>query len=138
VNVEISEWLVIMVFLLSFFLAMGKRRNDLVLFQEGQVALRKSSRNYTLEFLNTILSVLAGVIIVAYIMYTVSPEVVDRLGTRNMYITALFVFAGLLRFLQITMVEKRSGSPTKIFLTDPFIQITVLGWIACFGALIYF
>jgi hypothetical protein len=90
------------------------------------------------EFLNTILSVLTAIIIVAYLMYAVSDEVVDRLGSRNIYITCLFVFAGLMRFLQITMVEKRSGSPTRIFLTDLFIQVTVAGWIACFGVLIYF
>ncbi|MEI9917749.1 MAG: decaprenyl-phosphate phosphoribosyltransferase [Bacteroidota bacterium] len=138
IHVEISEWLVIMVFLLSFFLAMAKRRNDLVLFQEGQAPLRKSSQHYTIEFLNTMLSVLAGVIIVSYLMYTISDEVVNRLGSRNIYITSLFVFAGLMRFLQITMVEKRSGSPTRIFLTDLFIQVAVAGWIACFGILIYF
>lgn len=137
IHVEISEWLVIMVFLLSFFLAMGKRRNDLILFQEGKAALRKSSKNYTVEFLNTMLAVLAGVIIVAYLMYTVSDDVVNRLGSRNIYITSLFVFAGLMRFLQITMVEKKSGSPTRIFLTDLFIQITVVGWVATFGVLIY-
>jgi decaprenyl-phosphate phosphoribosyltransferase len=137
IHVEISEWLVIMVFLLSFFLAMAKRRNDLVLFHDGQAPLRKSSQNYTIEFLNTMLSVLAGVIIVAYLMYTVSDDVVNRLGSRNIYITSLFVFAGLMRFLQITMVEKRSGSPTRIFLTDLFIQVAVAGWIACFGVLIY-
>ncbi|HMJ71569.1 MAG TPA: UbiA prenyltransferase family protein [Cyclobacteriaceae bacterium] len=137
VNVEVSQWLVIMVFLLSFFLAMAKRRDDLILFQDGQAPLRASSKNYTIEFLNTILSVLTGVIIVAYIMYTISDEVVRHMGSKYIYITALFVFGGLMRFLQITMVEKRSGSPTRIFLTDPFIQITVAGWGLCFAILIY-
>lgn len=136
-QVEVSQWLVIMVFLLSFFLAMAKRRDDLVLFHEGQAPLRASSKNYTIEFLNTILSVLTAIIIVAYIMYTISDEVVRHLGNKYIYITALFVFAGLMRFLQITMVEKRSGSPTRIFLTDLFIQITVAGWGLCFAILIY-
>src|SRR6266850_4664108 len=62
-QVAISQWLVIMVFLLSYFLAMGKRRDDLVLFQQGQVPLRTSSKNYSIEFVNTVLSLLAGVII---------------------------------------------------------------------------
>jgi decaprenyl-phosphate phosphoribosyltransferase len=136
-NVEISQWLVIMVFLLSFFLAMAKRRDDLVLFHEGQAPLRASSKNYTIEFLNTMLSVLTAIIVVAYIMYTISDEVVRHIGNKYIYITSLFVFAGLMRFLQITMVEKKSGSPTKIFLTDPFIQITVAGWGLCFAILIY-
>jgi len=136
-EVAISQWLVIMVFLLSFFLATAKRRDDLILFQNGQAPLRKSSKGYTLEFINTILSVLAGVIIVSYIMYTISDEVVNRLHTPHLYITSLFVFAGLIRFLQITMVENRSGSPMRIFLTDVFIQTTIALWILCFFVVIY-
>ena len=136
-EVAISQWLVIMVFLLSFFLATAKRRDDLILFQSGQAPLRTSSKKYTLEFINTILSVLAGVIIVSYIMYTISDDVVVRLHTPYLYVTALFVFAGLIRFLQITMVENRSGSPMRIFLTDTFIQVTIALWILCFFVVIY-
>jgi len=136
-EVAISQWLVIMVFLLSFFLATAKRRDDLILFQSGQAPLRTSSKKYTLEFINTILSVLAGVIIVSYIMYTISDDVVNRLHTPYLYVTALFVFAGLIRFLQITMVENRSGSPMRIFLTDTFIQVTIALWILCFFIVIY-
>ena len=136
-QVPISQWLMIMVFLLSYFLAMGKRRDDLVLFQQGQVPLRASSKNYSIDFVNTILSLLSGVIIVSYIMYTVSDEVVNRLHSEHLYVTSIFVFAGLLRFLQITMVEQRSGSPTRIFLTDVFIQLTLAGWILCFLVIIY-
>lgn len=136
-EVAISQWLVIMVFLLSFFLATAKRRDDLILFQSGQAPLRTSSKKYTLEFINTILAVLAGVIIVAYLMYTVSDEVVQRMHTPYLYITGLFVFAGLIRFLQITMVENRSGSPMKIFLTDTFIQVSIALWILCFFIVIY-
>jgi decaprenyl-phosphate phosphoribosyltransferase len=136
-EVAISQWLVIMVFLLSFFLATAKRRDDLILFQSGQAPLRTSSKRYTLEFINTILSILAGVIIVAYLMYTISDEVVQRMHTPYLYISGLFVFAGLMRFLQITMVENRSGSPTRIFLTDTFIQVTIALWILCFFIVIY-
>ncbi len=136
-DVAISQWLVIMVFLLSFFLATAKRRDDLILFQNGQAPLRASSKAYTLDFINTILSVLAGVIIVSYIMYTISDEVVHRLNTSHLYVTALFVLAGLLRFLQITMVENRSGSPMRIFLTDVFIQLTIGLWVLSFFVIIY-
>lgn len=136
-GVLISQWLVIMVFLLSFFLATSKRRDDLILFQSGQAPLRTSSKKYTIEFINTILSVLAGVIIVSYIMYTISDDVVTRLHTPYLYVTALFVFAGLIRFLQITMVENKSGSPMRIFLTDIFIQVTIALWILCFFVVIY-
>lgn len=136
-DVAISQWLVIMVFLLSFFLAIAKRRDDLILYQRGQAPLRTSSKKYTLEFINTILSMLAGVIIVSYLMYTISDDVVSRMNTPYLYVTSLFVLGGLIRFLQITMVENRSGSPMKIFLTDTFIQVTIALWILCFFIVIY-
>src|SRR5690606_21800695 len=115
----------------------AKRRDDLIFIQRGEAPLRTSSKNYSLEFINSILSVLAGVIVVAYIMYTISDEVVHRMHTPYLYVTGLFVFAGLMRFLQITLVENKSGSPTRIFLTDTFIQITIVLWIISFFVIIY-
>jgi hypothetical protein len=81
---------------------------------------------------------IAGIIMVSYIMYTISDEVMERLGSEHLYFTSVFVIAGVLRYLQITLVEQRSGSPTKIFLTDKFIIITVLGWVISFFVMIYF
>ncbi len=138
VDVEVSQWLVIMVFLLSFFLAMAKRRDDLVLFKLGQAPMRTSSKNYSIEFLNTVLALLSGIIIVSYIMYTISDDVVERLHTDYLYITSIFVFAGILRFLQIVIVEEKGGSPTRVFLTDLFIQLTLVAWGVCFALIIYF
>jgi decaprenyl-phosphate phosphoribosyltransferase len=137
VDVPVSHWLVVMVFLLSFFLAMAKRRDDLVLFKSAQVPLRQSSKGYSIDFANTVLSLLAGIIIVSYIMYTLSDEVVQRWQNDYLYITSLFVFLGILRFLQIVMVEERGGSPTRIFLTDRFIQLTIAAWVLSFILIIY-
>jgi hypothetical protein len=78
------------------------------------------------------MTLMAGVTVVAYIMYTVSPEVIERLGTHNLYITALFVIIGILRYMQLTFVEQNSGSPTKLVLKDRFLQIVLVGWIASF------
>ena len=60
-----------------------------------------------------------------------------RLGSERLYLTVPFVLAGILRYLQITLVEERSGSPTAIVLTDRFMIATIIGWIATFAALIY-
>jgi decaprenyl-phosphate phosphoribosyltransferase len=137
IGVIISQWLIIMVFLLSIFLAFAKRRDDLVLAQTSGTALRASVRQYNIEFINTCLALISGVIMVSYIMYTISEEVVDRIGRDYLYITALFVFAGLLRYLQITLVNNDSGSPTKILLTDRFIQCTIVGFVITFLIIIY-
>ena len=137
IDVFISEWLIIMVFLLSIFLAFAKRRDDLILAQKSGVLPRMSARQYTVEFINTCLALISGVIIVSYIMYTISEQVIERTRHPHVYGTSLFVFAGLLRYLQITLVQNDSGSPTKILLTDRFVQATLIGWILSFVWIIY-
>jgi decaprenyl-phosphate phosphoribosyltransferase len=122
---------------LSIFLAFAKRRDDLVLAQTSGTALRASVKQYNIEFINTCLALISGIIMVSYIMYTISEEVVDRIDRDYLYITALFVFAGLLRYLQITLVNNDSGSPTKILLTDRFIQCTIVGFIITFLVILY-
>jgi decaprenyl-phosphate phosphoribosyltransferase len=134
----LSEWIVIMVFLLAIFMATGKRRDDVLLKIESGVDMRKASKGYNLEFLNVLLALISAVIIVAYFMYTMSPEVKERLGTYRLYYTCLFVMAGIMRYLQIIYVSADSGSPTKILYKDRFIQITILLWIASFISIIYF
>jgi len=134
--VFLSEWIVIMVFLLSIFMAIGKRRDDVLLKLSSGTDMRKSIKGYNLDFLNTLLALVSAVIIVSYFMYTMSPEVETRLG-RRLYYTCLFVMAGLMRYLQIIYVSSDSGSPTKILYKDRFIQLTLVLWIASFILILY-
>ena len=136
-EVPVSQWLMIMVFLLALFLALAKRRDDIVINMASGKHMRKSVRNYNLEFLGSCLTMVAGIIIVAYLMYTISEEVTSRLGTPYIYFTSIFVIAGLMRYLQITMVENNSGSPTKVLYQDSFIRLTIIGWIISFYIIIY-
>ena len=136
-EVVVSEWLVIMIFLLALFLGIAKRRDDVVLFVESGKQLRHSTRNYNLEFLNACLAMVSTVIMVAYVMYTISDAVKARLGSDYIYVTAVFVVAGIMRYLQIAMVEKKSGSPTDILYQDPFIRYTILAWAFTFFILLY-
>jgi len=135
-RVFLSEWIVIMVFLLSIFMAIGKRRDDVLLKLSSGTDMRKSIKGYNLDFLNTLLALVSAVIIVSYFMYTMSPEVETRLG-RRLYYTCLFVMAGLMRYLQIIYVSSDSGSPTKILYKDRFIQLTLVLWIASFILILY-
>jgi 4-hydroxybenzoate polyprenyltransferase len=135
--VALSEWIVVMVFLLAVFMAIGKRRDDVLLKLSSGTDMRKSIKGYNLEFLNTLLALVCAVIIVAYFMYTMSPEVKQRLGTYRLYYTCLFVVAGIMRYLQIIFVSADSGSPTKILYKDRFIQITLLLWIASYISILY-
>jgi decaprenyl-phosphate phosphoribosyltransferase len=136
-HIGVSEWLNIMVFLLALFMAIGKRRDDVLLKLSSGTNMRMAIKGYNLEFLNVVLSLVCAVIVVAYFMYTMSPEVLKRLGTYRLYYTCLFVLAGILRYLQIIFVQSASGSPTKILYKDRFIQISLLLWIASFYLIIY-
>ncbi|GAC1704932.1 MAG: decaprenyl-phosphate phosphoribosyltransferase [Flavisolibacter sp.] len=137
VRIGVSEWLTIMVFLLALFMAIGKRRDDVLIRLSSGVDMRKVIKGYNLDFLNVVLALVCSVIIVAYFLYTTSPEVIGRMGTYRLYYTCLFVLAGILRYLQIIFVNGNSGSPTKILYKDRFIQISILLWIASFYLIIY-
>lgn len=137
VNVFISQWLIILVFLLSLLMSFAKRRDDLVEELATGISKRKSCKNYSLDFINICLSLISGVILVAYLMYTFSEDVKERIGENYLYITSLFVFIGILRYLQVTLVTQKSGSPTRIFLTDRIIQLTVAGWVLAFFVTLY-
>jgi decaprenyl-phosphate phosphoribosyltransferase len=136
VHVNITEWLLIMVFLGALFIALAKRLDDL-LIAEASGNISRKVKNYNLNFIYSGITMISGVTMVSYIMYTISPDVTERLHSKHLYFTAIFVVAGILRYLQITLVENKSGSPTKILLTDRFIISTVLGWILSFYVIIY-
>lgn len=136
-GLPITDWLAVMILLLALFLVTAKRRDDLVIHSETGDIVRKASRSYNLEFINSCLTLLSAVIIVAYIMYTVSPEVTERFRSKHLFITTIFVIAGIMRYLQITFVEQKSGSPTGILYKDKFILVTILGWIISFYVIIY-
>ena len=137
VDVPVTDWLAVMILLLSLFLVTAKRRDDLVIRSETGEFVRKASRSYNLEFINSCLTLLSAVIIVAYIMYTVSNEVVERFRSSHLFMTTIFVIAGIMRYLQITFVEQDSGNPTSILYKDKFILITIAGWILSFYLIIY-
>jgi decaprenyl-phosphate phosphoribosyltransferase len=135
-RIAISPWIVIMTFLLALFLALAKRRDDLLLVARGK-AVRKAIDGYNLEFISLAMGIMASVIIVAYLLYTVSPEVVAKHGTENLYVTAIWVLLGLLRYLQITFVEEKSGSPTMVLLKDALLQVVIVLWLANSFLLLY-
>lgn len=134
-ELPLSMWIILCTFLLAMFLALAKRRDDVLLSQEGK-KVRKSIDGYNLEFINGGMMIMASVTLVAYISYTISPEVTQRLGTDRLYFSVFFVVIGILRYMQITFVEQKSGNPTKVLLKDLFLQLTVLGWMVSFVFLV--
>ena len=132
-----SKWLVLMTFLLTLFLSFAKRRDDVLRMNETGEPPRKNTIRYNLTFINQAITVSASVTLVCYIMYTVSPEVVARFGSDMLYLTSMFVLLGLLRYMQITVVDKKSGDPTKMVLRDRFTQLVIAAWALTFLVIIY-
>lgn len=136
-GIPLSHWIVSMTFLLALFLAFAKRRDDVAMFEETHVKTRSNLGRYSLAFMNQVIGLIAGITMVCYIMYTVSPEVTRRFHSSAVYVTSVFVLAGIIRYLQITIVDGKSGSPTRVLLEDRFIQTTILCWLAAFTVIIY-
>ena len=136
-NVAVSNWLVLMTFLLALFLSFAKRRDDVLRMNETGEPPRRNTIRYNLTFVNQAITVTGTVTLVCYIMYTVSPEVVSRFHAPYLYLTSIFVLVGLLRYMQLTVVDEVSGDPTKILLRDRFTQAIVVAWIMVFLLIIY-
>lgn len=136
-GIILSHWIVLTTFLLALFLAMAKRRDDAALFEMSGLKARKNVERYSMDFLKSSISILGSITIMCYILYTVSTDVVERMGSHYVYATSVFVLAGILRYMQLTIVDQQSGSPTKILLHDPFIQICIIGWITTFAVILY-
>ncbi|MBQ7472658.1 MAG: decaprenyl-phosphate phosphoribosyltransferase [Prevotella sp.] len=133
----LSRWIVLMTFLLTLFLSFAKRRDDVLRMNQTGQAPRKNTSRYNLTFINQAVTITASVTLVCYIMYTVSPEVIGRFGTDQLYLTSFFVLLGLLRYVQLTVVDEKSGDPTKLLLHDHLTQAIVMAWVAAFIIIIY-
>lgn len=136
-RIWVSPWLVCLTFLLSLFLALAKRRDDLILHLQDEKYVRESSVSYNLPFMDLTLGLIGAITMVCYILYTVQPEVEYRLNSRHIYLTSIFVLAGILRYLQLAIVKNDSGSPTSILLKDRFIQGCIMMWILSYIVIIY-
>jgi 4-hydroxybenzoate polyprenyltransferase len=132
-----SHWIIIMTFLLALFLVLAKRRDDVIKYERTQAVARRNVTAYNRNFLDHVITLVAAITLVSYIMYTVDEEIVARFNCSYVYATSIFVLAGILRYLQITLVEEKSWSPTKIILRDRFLKLSVIGWLLLFAYIIY-
>jgi len=136
-GVVLSKWIVLVTFVLSLFLALAKRRDDVLIYYKTGHKARKSIDGYNLDFLNAAMSIMAAITLMSYILYTVSPEVIQRVGNDHVYLTVFFVLIGVMRYLQITLVGQKCGSPTEVLLKDRMMQLSIVGWIGAFVILLY-
>ena len=136
-EIQLTIWIVIMTFLLALFMALAKRRDDVLILKKTGSKMRKSIDGYNIQLVDGSMIIMSSVVIVAYLLYTTSQEIIEKFQSENLYLTTLFVIFGLMRYLQITLVEKNSGSPTEIILKDATMQINLVLWMSSFIWIIY-
>ncbi len=138
IDVAFSGWLIITSFLLAMFLALGKRRHEMVALKDGGKNHRKILEQYSTYFLDQLISIVTPAVLVCYLIYVISPDVKERLGTDYLYITVPFVIYGIFRYYYLIHRENKGGSPTRILLTDGPILVTVLLWLGISVLLLYY
>lgn len=134
VGVKPSSWIVLTTGLLSMFLALAKRRGDLVV---ELATARGSLKGYTISYIDQALGMMGAATIVVYALFTVSPYAQIRYHAPLLYLTTFPVVLGILRHLQITVVEGRYASPTEMVLRDRPLQLVIVVWVAMFFVFVY-
>lgn len=135
-DIEPTVWIQICAGLLALFIALAKRRDDLV--KELGAEHRESLRGYSKPFLDTCVVVTMAVLLVSYLIFTADPQAMERLGSDKLFLTTPYVIAGLFRYLQLMIVYERSGSPTDLLFSDRFLMASVCAWLASFAYMIHF
>ena len=137
IAVPVSPWLIICTFLGALFLSFGKRRHELVLLEGKATEHRSILREYSPYFLDQMISVVTASTVVAYAIYTASPEVIRKLGTDKLYVTIPFVLFGIFRYLYLVHQREEGGNPTQLLLTDPPLRVNLVLWVLTATVLIY-
>lgn len=136
-DTPVSHWLAMMTYLLALFIALAKRRDDLVLKEKSGVSLRKAIDGYNITFVNVAMGVMSAILVVTYILYITSPAVEERYQFSYLYLSIIPVITGIMRYLQLSFVLEKTGSPTRLVFKDLFLQITILLWLSFFAFAIY-
>ena len=137
IEAEISPWLLVCSFLLALFLALGKRRAELVLLGQNATDHRVALGSYSLPLVDSWLTALAGAAIVSYALYTQSQRTVEHFGTTNLLYTVPFVIYALFRYQHHVVRQDAGGDPGSLLLQDPGLWISLLAWAITAAVVIY-
>lgn len=121
IDVPISSWLILTTMFLSLFLAVAKRRGELVMLEahkEQSVSTRKVLEHYSVDFTEQLCTICASGFVISYALYTVSERTVSMFGTENLIFTTPFVLYGVFRYLYLLHKKNLGENPTEVVLTD--------------------
>jgi len=137
VRVPIGHWLLVCTTLLALFLALSKRRHELLLLADGATDHRRILEEYSPYLLDQMIGVVTSSTLIAYTVYATSPDTAARLGTGKLGLTIPFVLYGIFRYLYLVHQKRGGGSPAAMLLTDRPLLGCVALWAASVIALLY-
>ena len=137
ISVEISPWLLVCTFFLALFLVIGKRRHELHLLKDHAGEHRLSLMYYNMKLIDQMIGVVTAACIIAYALYTLDINTVNKFGTSNLIYTIPFVVAGVFRYFYLIYKVGIGGSPDKIFIKDVYILLIVFLWILTSVIIVY-
>ena len=137
VTVPIGSWLLVCTTLLALFLALSKRRHELVLLAEGAIEHRPILQEYTPQLLDQMIAVVTASTVIAYSLFAIGAETAERLGTMRLGLTIPFVLYGIFRYLYLVHQKREGGSPGATLLTDGPLLACVALWTGSVVALLY-
>jgi 4-hydroxybenzoate polyprenyltransferase len=137
VNVEFSHWLLLLMLLLALFLALSKRRAELVALADGATAHRRILAEYSPYLLDQMIGVVTASTLLAYAFYTISPETVQKFGTNRLVWTVPFPLYGIFRYLYLVHQRAGGGNPSETLLEDRPILACVALWGAAVILILY-
>ncbi|MFI4941702.1 MAG: decaprenyl-phosphate phosphoribosyltransferase [Burkholderiales bacterium] len=136
IGVHFSPWLVVCTLLLALFLALAKRRHELVSLGDA-AAHRSSLAEYSPYLLDQMIAVVTASCLTAYAFYTLAPETVEKYKTEQLALTIPFVIYGIFRYLYLVHRREQGGSPGDVLLTDRPLLATVALWAVAMVLIVY-
>ena len=133
----ISHWLLILTILLALFLALSKRRHELVLLADGATSHRPILEEYSPYLLDQMIAVVTASTLVSYVIYTISPETVQKFHTDLLGLTLIFPLYGIFRYLYLVHQKEGGGSPADMLLNDRPLLGCVALWAMTVTFIIY-
>lgn len=137
ISVQISPWLFICSILIALFLALSKRRHELVLLAKNAEIHRPILKEYTPQLLDQMIAVVTASTVVSYCLYTVSSETVEKFGTMNLLFTVPFVLYGIFRYLYLVHQKDEGGSPEALIIKDKPLLVDLFLWIVTAMLILY-
>jgi 4-hydroxybenzoate polyprenyltransferase len=137
IDVPISHWLLVCTILLALFLALAKRRQEIVVLADTAMGHRAILREYSPALLDQMISVVTASTLMGYALYTVSPETVAKIGSDRLLWTLPFPLYGIFRYLYLVHQRQGGGSPAEMLLEDRPLLLCAALWVLAVAAIIY-